>query len=110
MPLSLLSALPDPYNRDTNCADRDGGIASSGNLCFCSAKRNRLFMAASQSLYPVFVETQGAWYFETILTQSIRWATVKFSKRVERTARSHVMGRIAMGPSWGALVSEPRNS
>ena len=30
------------------------------NLCFGGAKRNRLFMAASQSLYAVFVETQGA--------------------------------------------------
>jgi gluconolactonase len=31
-----------------------------GNLCFGGAKRNRLFMAASQSLYAVYVETQGA--------------------------------------------------
>jgi gluconolactonase len=31
-----------------------------GNLCFGGAKRNRLFMAASQSLYSVYVETQGA--------------------------------------------------
>ena len=30
------------------------------NLCFGSEKRNRLFMAASQSLYAVYVETQGA--------------------------------------------------
>jgi len=30
------------------------------NLCFGGAKRNRLFMAASQSLYAVYVETQGA--------------------------------------------------
>jgi gluconolactonase len=30
------------------------------NLCFGGPKRNRLFMAASQSLYSVFVETQGA--------------------------------------------------
>jgi gluconolactonase len=29
------------------------------NLCFGGAKRNRLFMAASQSLYSVFVETRG---------------------------------------------------
>jgi len=29
------------------------------NLCFGGAKRNRLFMAASQSLYAVYVETQG---------------------------------------------------
>jgi gluconolactonase len=30
------------------------------NLCFGGLKRNRLFMAASQSLYSVYVETQGA--------------------------------------------------
>lgn len=30
------------------------------NLCFGGAKRNRLFMAASQSLYSLYVETQGA--------------------------------------------------
>jgi len=31
------------------------------NLCFGGAKRNRLFMAASQSLYAVYVETQGSY-------------------------------------------------
>jgi gluconolactonase len=31
-----------------------------GNVCFGGDKRNRLFMAASQSLYAVYVETQGA--------------------------------------------------
>ena len=30
------------------------------NLCFGGTKRNRLFMCASQSLYAVYVETQGA--------------------------------------------------
>jgi len=30
------------------------------NICFGGEKRNRLFMAASQSLYSVYVETQGA--------------------------------------------------
>jgi gluconolactonase len=30
------------------------------NVCFGGAKRNRLFMAASQSLYAVYVDTQGA--------------------------------------------------
>jgi len=30
------------------------------NLCFGGEKRNRLFMAASQSLYAVYVETSGA--------------------------------------------------
>lgn len=31
-----------------------------GNLCFGGSKRNRLFMAASTSLYAVYVETRGA--------------------------------------------------
>lgn len=30
------------------------------NLCFGGAKRNRLFMAASTSIYAVYIETQGA--------------------------------------------------
>ena len=30
------------------------------NLCFGGIKRNRLFMAASQSVYSIYVETQGA--------------------------------------------------
>ena len=30
------------------------------NLCFGGVKRNRLFMTGSQSLYAVYVETQGA--------------------------------------------------
>ena len=30
------------------------------NVCFGGAKRNRLFMTASQSLYAVFVNTAGA--------------------------------------------------
>jgi gluconolactonase len=32
----------------------------TANLCFGGPKRNRLFMAASQSLYAVYVSTQGA--------------------------------------------------
>src|SRR5438552_3533487 len=31
-----------------------------GNVCFGGPKRNRLFMAASQSLYALYVSTQGA--------------------------------------------------
>ena len=31
-----------------------------GNICFGGPKRNRLFMAGSQSLYAVYVNTQGA--------------------------------------------------
>jgi gluconolactonase len=30
------------------------------NICFGGAKRNRLFMVASQSLYSVYVGTRGA--------------------------------------------------
>ena len=30
------------------------------NVCFGGAKRNRLFMASSQSLYAVYVDAQGA--------------------------------------------------
>ena len=30
------------------------------NLCFGGVKRNRLFMAASQSLYALYVNAQGA--------------------------------------------------
>jgi gluconolactonase len=30
------------------------------NICFGGSRRNRLFMAASQSLYAVYVETTGA--------------------------------------------------
>jgi gluconolactonase len=33
------------------------------NLCFGGMKRNRLFMAASQSLYALYVNTQGVAYF-----------------------------------------------
>jgi len=33
------------------------------NLCFGGVKRNRLFMAASQSLYALYVNTQGVPYF-----------------------------------------------
>jgi gluconolactonase len=29
------------------------------NVCFGGPKRNRLFMAASQSIYALYVETQG---------------------------------------------------
>ena len=29
------------------------------NVCFGGVKRNRLFMAAGQSIYSLYVETQG---------------------------------------------------
>src|SRR5262249_13781362 len=34
--------------------------ATTGNLCYGGPKRNRLFRAASRSLYAVYVSTQGA--------------------------------------------------
>ena len=43
--------------------ERIGMILSpetTSNICFGGAKRNRLFMAASQSLYAVYVNTVGA--------------------------------------------------
>jgi gluconolactonase len=43
--------------------DKIGRIAlpeRCANVCFGGIKRNRLFMAASQSLYEVYVNTQGA--------------------------------------------------
>jgi gluconolactonase len=33
---------------------------TGANLCFGGAKRNRLFIAGSQSLYAVYVDTTGA--------------------------------------------------
>jgi len=35
------------------------GAERCANLCFGGRKRNRLFMAASQSVYSVYVNTQG---------------------------------------------------
>ena len=32
----------------------------TANLCFGGAKRNRLFLASSQSLYSVYVNARGA--------------------------------------------------
>lgn len=79
----------DPALADGICCDRDGNIwASAGwaseghdgvhiiapegkligkihlpeivsNLCFGGIKRNRLFITASQSVYAIYVETQG---------------------------------------------------
>ena len=39
---------------------RIGGRELGGNVSSGAPRRNRLFMAASQSLYAVYVETQGA--------------------------------------------------
>ena len=43
--------------------DRIGQILlpeTASNICFGGPKRNRLFITASQSLYAVYVNTQGA--------------------------------------------------
>jgi sugar lactone lactonase YvrE len=56
--------MPVPVAHQTACAAIS--TATSGalpercaNVCFGGLKRNRLFMAASQSLYALYVNTQG---------------------------------------------------
>ena len=47
----------------TPAAERIGVISlpeNCANVCFGGARRNRLFMVASQSLYAVYVNTTGA--------------------------------------------------
>ena len=46
--------------RRASCIGRIRLPEVCGNVCFGGPKRNRLFMAASQSLYAVYVDTQGA--------------------------------------------------
>ena len=53
--------------RGRRCGRREGKLIGRirlpevcGNVCFGGPKRNRLFMAASQSLYAVYTATQGA--------------------------------------------------
>jgi hypothetical protein len=64
--IDLLSALHDQHagedlgefcGRLLQDIESDHGVLES---CFGGPKRNRLFMAASQSLYAVYVATQGA--------------------------------------------------
>ena len=57
---------PAEYN-GVHCFAPDGKLIgkihlpeSCANLCFGGAKKNRLFMAASQSLYSLYVGTEGA--------------------------------------------------
>jgi gluconolactonase len=47
------------YNPDAKLIGRILLPERCANLCFGGAKRNRLFLAASQSLYSIFVNTQG---------------------------------------------------
>jgi gluconolactonase len=56
---------PESYN-GVHCMAPDGKLIGKihlpetcANLCFGGAKKNRLFMAASQSLYSVYVGTEG---------------------------------------------------
>ena len=65
------------------------------NLCFGGRKRNRLFMAASQSIYAVYVETQ-------VLSVGKR-RRVKFS----RDAPTHPSVEPIPGPSTGYASGDP---
>ncbi|MGY9058016.1 MAG: SMP-30/gluconolactonase/LRE family protein, partial [Alphaproteobacteria bacterium] len=56
------SAALDGVNVYAAGGDKIGRIAlpeRCANVCFGGPMRNRLFMAASQSLYAVYVNTQG---------------------------------------------------
>jgi len=44
----------------------------SANLCFGGLKRNRLFMAASHSLYSLYVNTRRAWGLRPSRTETCR--------------------------------------
>jgi gluconolactonase len=48
------------FNRDGKRIGKISLPERSANICFGGARRNRLFMAASHSLYSLFVNTQGA--------------------------------------------------
>ena len=47
------------YNPDARLIGRILLPERCANLCFGGVKRNRLFLAGSQSLYSIFVNTQG---------------------------------------------------
>jgi gluconolactonase len=51
------------FARDGKHIGRVNLPEACSNLCFGGVKRNRLFMTGSQSLYAVYVDTQGAPYF-----------------------------------------------
>ncbi len=60
---NIWAGAPPGVQVFTPGAERIGMIRlpeTCANLCFGGQKRNRLFMAASQSLYSVYVETTGA--------------------------------------------------
>ena len=47
------------FNPDGNPIGHIALPERCANVCFGGVKRNRLFMASSQSLYAVYVNTQG---------------------------------------------------
>jgi sugar lactone lactonase YvrE len=53
--------FPSRLARGRAHAATEGSVGAErcANLCFGGRKRNRLFMAASQSVYSVYVNTQG---------------------------------------------------
>ena len=58
--------LGPPSSTASWCLRRTGPIGRielperCANVCFGGVKRNRLFMASSQSIYALYVNTQGA--------------------------------------------------
>ena len=63
---SAVSVGTESRHADLRGLHRDGTLIGRillpercANVCFGGTKRNRLFMAASQSMYSVYVETQG---------------------------------------------------
>ena len=66
IPTAVLAAAPNPPQGFHAVIAPDGKMIGRimlpercANLCFGGKKRNRLFMTASQSVYSLFVETQG---------------------------------------------------
>ncbi len=68
MPLTFDSISGDArHDPNLNYYSPDGELLGQihlpetcANLCFGGAKKNRLFITASRSLYSVYVEAQGA--------------------------------------------------
>ena len=61
MPAAISATAASPcWSPEAKLLGRIRLPESCANVCFGGPKRNRLFMAASQSLYAVYVATQGA--------------------------------------------------
>src|SRR5207245_2469810 len=54
-----LTIAVDDMKRPNGLAFSPAETLLYANVCFGGQKRNRLFMAASQSIYALYVETQG---------------------------------------------------